>query len=358
MTNLEAKESQDLTEKVLNIRYALDKLQTQKQWLEEDVRKLEQSHKTLKTQNEEFQKANKDFEEKLKTLNEQIREKQKELATQEAVFKDEITSQFEKIEEEKKILIKRERDVEGKENKVMRDEADNAQKQRSFESTALALETKEKSLANKEIELKIKNDNFNTFELTLNQKQTNINDKESLLSKRETSLKLKETELNVKAESVTREIDQANTMKLALTIDRDNYEKEKTKNWYILRVLQEIQTRCISNVWEEITKNVIEDIKTKYLDFINQPEPTIEPTIENIIDTPELPEENQTLADIDSTETLDQLPDETSDQWEAETMVDLTALSQEELVEYAKSKGINAQANWKAETIIKKLQTL
>jgi hypothetical protein len=143
------------------------------------------------------------------------------------------------------------------------------------------------------------------------------------------------------------------------------FEKEKNEHYYILKVLQEVQTRCITNVGEKITKDTIEDIKHRILP---KDEPISTPTItapETITaDEEPVTDETEDIVPEPSPESITAKEDITPDISKTETtepeneadLPDRRADTKEGLIKRAKSLGINAMANWKPETIIKKIE--
>jgi hypothetical protein len=187
---------------------------------------------------------------------------------------------------------------------------------------------------------------------------------------------------------------QLTQLKNAIENDKTNLENDKNRNSYVLRVLNDVQTRCITNVGQKITEDTINSIKDKILDIskptimepslvdksilneipttIEVPAPAIQPTVEDNVppmvedeavadmvpeEKPGLTAENQGF--VEQTEAPVQETEETStDETDMakEPGIALEDMSQEDLLIHAKEMGINAMKNWKKETIIAKIQ--
>ena len=170
MVNQE-QEAQELTEKVLNIRYIFEKLTKQKNDMEVEMKTLEAKTSELHKTNEEYLKANREFEKKLADLNTQILAKQVELEQAQGVFKDEIDKKFAEIDQRKIEQDRRDRELAERETQIMRDEAQNIEMQKNNEASVLVAEHQEKQNAIKEVELKRGNDNLNLFNEVLKKKE-------------------------------------------------------------------------------------------------------------------------------------------------------------------------------------------
>lgn len=278
-------ETQALTDQVLNIKFTLEKLQQQKQDLEVATKTLATENARLMKSNEDFDQANKTFEEKLQTINAQIKIKEDELASSSSVFKDEIDKQFKEIEGQRADLVQREKAVVNREAQVSRDIQEIQQQQTSIEKTALDLEAKEKMLAVREVEIKQQSDNQTTFHSILQQKEEQVNAKDNHNKLFETSLLEREQALIGKTNTIAQREAQLIQLKNAVDNDKVNHENEKHKNSYVLKVLESIQNRCITNVGQKITEIVINGIREKVLD-IYEPVEHIQPIVDKNIAKP------------------------------------------------------------------------
>jgi hypothetical protein len=171
------KESQDLTDKVLNIRFALEKLNKQKQELEETIKELQATELGLKKTNEEFLNANREFEKRLADLNIQIQAKKVELSEQVVKFQDEIDNKFKEIDETKAKQDKREKQQNDMDAELTNREVMVIEKQKNAESAVLLAEHMEKQNAVKEVELKNQANNLEQIKLVLDQEKQKIADK-------------------------------------------------------------------------------------------------------------------------------------------------------------------------------------
>jgi hypothetical protein len=174
----QAKEAQDLTDKVLNIRFALEKLTAQKTGLEQDIKVIEAKHATLLKDNENYVLANKEFEKKIADLNVQCLAKQVEIEQAKNVYKDEIDKKFQEIEDTKAKQDRKEKELIEKENQVMRAESVMIEQQKNNESSVLQAEHMEKQNAIKEVELKRLAENQTIFQEVLKGKEEQITVKE------------------------------------------------------------------------------------------------------------------------------------------------------------------------------------
>lgn len=379
-------EAQELTDKVLNIRYALEKFNAQKLETEETVKNLLREKDALEKTNKEYTEANKTFEAKLSELNTQIQDKKNELEQAQGVFKDEIDKKFKDIEDRTLALDKKERVVKGREDMIMRDEARIIESQKNVESAVLQAEHMEKQNAIKEVELKRISLNHDTFQETLKFKEDQLMQKEWHLNLFDKSLLERESTLIGKLNTLALRESQLVQLKNAIDNDRVNLENEKNRNGYLMRALNDIQIRCITNVGQKITEQVIADIKNNVLDIektipikpsiVDKTFLDVAPVVEE--ETPETQEDEEVVQT--STEEEKQAEPSQDDKeidkkklWhpnnkeieadpvvipeptEGET-VDLASLSREQLELLAKDKWINVQSNRKTETIIKKLQ--
>lgn len=347
MTTLEAKEAQELTEKVLNVRFALEKLHTQKEWLESDVAKLQQTNDLLEKQNSDYKTQNDKFEKQLKEINEKIKEKQVELDSQEAVFKDEINKQFKEIESKTAELNKREKDLNGKASRIEKEKATVLDSGKAQEQTAIRLEAKEKELLLKEHDIKTKNDNLELFISTVNKKEDAVRERENKNVERENSLNKREQELLSKLEIIKKDQSNNDNIKRAIDIEREHLDKEKDRIQPMYNALKELQNRYISNNMKEISQKVIDTVIDR-LYPVQEETTIITPTITEPTESTEEITEEETVVDTDKENT-----GETD-----EVLNDLTTMTQEELVAHAISLWIKAQSNRKKETIIKKIESL
>lgn len=347
MTTLEAKEAQELTEKVLNVRFALEKLHTQKEWLESDVAKLQQTNDLLEKQNSDYKTQNDKFEKQLKEINEKIKEKQVELDSQEAVFKDEINKQFKEIESKTAELNKREKNLNGKASRIEKEKATVLDSGKAQEQTAIRLEAKEKELLLKEHDIKTKNDNLELFISTVNKKEDAVRERENKNVERENSLNKREQELLSKLEIIKKDQSNNDNIKRAIDIEREHLDKEKDRIQPMYNALKELQNRYISNNMKEISQKVIDTVIDR-LYPVQEETTIITPTITEPTESTEEITEEETVVDTDKENT-----GETD-----EVLNDLTTMTQEELVAHAISLWIKAQSNRKKETIIKKIESL
>lgn len=72
---------------------------------------------------------------------------------------------------------------------------------------------------------------------------------------------------------------QLSQLKNAIDNDRANFENDKNRNSYVLKVLQEIQTRCITNIGQKITEEIADKIRASVMDQMKPTE-----FIPNIVD--------------------------------------------------------------------------
>lgn len=347
MTNLEAKEAQELTEKVLNVRFALEKLHTQKEWLESDVAKLQKTNDLLEKQNSDYKIQNDKFEKQLKEINEKIKEKQVALDSQEAVFKDEINKQFKEIESKTAKLNKREKDIDGKASRIEKEKATVLDIGKAQKQTAIRLEAKEKELLLKEHDIKTKNDNLELFISTVNKKEDTVREKENKNIERKNSLTKREQELLSKLEIIKKDQSNNDNIKRAIDVEREHLNKEKDRIQPMYNVLKELQNRYISNNMKDISQKVIDTVIDR-----------LYPAQEETIITPTTTEEVEELKDVDPIEENPVSTDEENPAETTEVLNELTTMTQEELVAHAISLWIKAQSNRKKETIIKKIESL
>lgn len=317
------KESQDLTNKVLNIRFALEKLNNQKQDLEASIKELQATELGLKKTNEEFLNANREFEKRLADLNIQIQAKKVELSEQVAKFQDEIDNKFKEIDETKAKQDKREKQQNDMDAELTNREVMVIEKQKNAESAVLLAEHMEKQNAVKEVELKNQANNLEQIKLVLDQEKQKIADKAWHQDAYERSLLEKETQVVAKLNTLSQRETQLSQLKNAIDNDRANFENDKNRNSYVLKVLQEIQTRCITNIGQKITEEIADKIRASVMDQMKPTE-----FIPNIVDKtilepapiqePEAPEEvAEPVVEESTGEEPVQEPEENSTQEEA-----------------------------------------
>ena len=289
-------EAQELTDKVLNIRYALEKLNKQKQDTETALKTLTQEKDELEKTNKWYLEANKTFEEKLASLNNQILAKQNELEQAQWVYKEEIDKKFKIIETRTIELNNKEKDISNREDNIMRDEARQIEAQKNVESAVLQAEHMEKQNAVKEVELNRTKQNQDTYQEVLKQKEDQLGQKEAHLTLFDKSLLERESTLIGKLNKLTEMEVQLVQLKNAIDNDRVNLENEKNSSSYVLRALNEVQTRCITNVGQQITEDMIKKIRESVTNIMDPV--TTEPSIVDRtvlytapVATPEVPED-------------------------------------------------------------------
>lgn len=252
--NVNTDESQDLTNKVLNIKFALEKLNQQKLDLEKENQAANDHNAAVRKENAEFVEANKIFEHRLAVLNQEIKEKEEELAKANVVYKTEITAKFAEIEERTKKVEEREKAVLDKEKWIEKQSSIIHEDKKANEMIVLQAENQEKVNAVKTVELRQKADNQATFQMVLEQKEQDLSQKIGFNELFKASLIEREQGLISKVNTIARREAQLIQLKNAIDNDRVNSENEKNQNSYILRALDEIQKWCITNVGKTITQ--------------------------------------------------------------------------------------------------------
>ena len=243
-----ADETQVLTDKVLNIKFSLEKLNQQKTTLEAEVKELTATSVGLQRSNKEFQEANKTFEDKLKMINEEITAKKSELAQTEAVYKDEIAKKFAEVEARERVVDTREKKVRDQEQQIQREKTQIIEEKKNNTNIMTQAEQKEKQNAIREVELNQKESNTNIFQTILNQKEEQVAQEKAFNETYKKSVMEREQQMITKFNTIARREAELNQFKNAIDSDRANHENEKTKQSYILKVLQSVQERCITNV--------------------------------------------------------------------------------------------------------------
>jgi hypothetical protein len=278
----------------------------------------------LEKQNSDYKIQNDKFEKQLKEINEKIKEKQVELDSQEAVFKDEINKQFKEIESKTAELNKREKNIDGKASRIEKEKATVLDIGKAQEQTAIRLEAKEKELLLKEHDIKTKNDNLELFISTVNKKEDTVREKENKNIERENSLTKREQELLSKLEIIKKDQSNNDNIKRAIDVEREHLNKEKDRIQPMYNVLKELQNRYISNNMKDISQKVIDTVIDR-----------LYPAQEETIITPTITEEVEELKDVDPIEENPVSTDEENPAETTEVLNELTTMTQEELVAHA-----------------------
>lgn len=278
----------------------------------------------MEKQNSDYKTQNDKFEKQLKEINEKIKEKQVELDSQEAVFKDEINKQFKEIESKTAELNKREKNLNGKASRIEKEKATVLDSGKAQEQTAIRLEAKEKELLLKEHDIKTKNDNLELFISTVNKKEDAVRERENKNVERENSLNKREQELLSKLEIIKKDQSNNDNIKRAIDIEREHLDKEKDRIQPMYNALKELQNRYISNNMKEISQKVIDTVIDR-LYPVQEETTIITPTITEPTESTEEITEEETVVDTDKENT-----GETD-----EVLNDLTTMTQEELVAHA-----------------------
>lgn len=354
MTLTAEQEAQELTDKVLNIRFTLEKITKQKNDIEDQIEEANKQLDSNKKQNEEYIKANDILEKKVIDLDVQIKAKTAELDEANATFKTEIDQKFAEIDKKKLEQDAIENDLFSRENKVMKDEAQVIQKQKDIEATALGLEHIQKQNAVKEVELKNMEAVQNGVQEVLKAKEDQINVKAQRMDDFERSLLEREGTLIGKLNKLQEWEQTLMALKNAIENDRVNNENEKNRNVYVLRALDEVQKRCITNVGQAITEQVIVGIKKSVLNIAEYiPDNSVivdknelEPATVDAIVTPEAEEIAPVVDSEASVENTGDLPQE--------EVENIPVTDKEELI--AKIKAIDPEYKPNANIGIAKLQ--
>ena len=312
------KEAQDLTDKVLNVRFALEKLNKTKSDLETELKVNQTENERLKKENQWFLDSKIQFEKMLAELNIQIQAKKIELEKQTGIFKAEIDGKFQEIADTKLAQDKRNNELDAKEADIANREVISIEKDKNAQASMLIAEHNEKQNAVAKVELDQRSLNIEQAHLILKQKEDQHTQRQSKLDLYEKSNIDRENLAVSKLNTLANREEQLTQLKNALDADRTNMENDKNRNQYVLRLLQELQTRCITNIGQKMTEDAINKITSNITDQIKLT--TYTPTIVDKTLIEPAPVQEPEVPEAVTEPTVEEVPDEDT-KWVVETIL-------------------------------------
>lgn len=273
MTNI-WQEEQNLTEKVLNIKYALDKLEKNKQETEASLKikkdELEWLENKIKIQQAENEKISTEAQELLVKLD----KVKNDLATQQMKYAEDITQKQEEIRLEREKIHKEKNELSLKEDKMIKRELSYNDKETALKTWTMRLEMKEKELQEKEDNLINKSDRLDAFAEALSSREQALTEKNAKFESWEKSLQTREDKIIKTQEEQAMEKNLLETRQLSINRDYENIIKERADTQKFIMVLSELQWRFIDHMKVEKEPQKILD---SFLENYHKPVPVITP---------------------------------------------------------------------------------